>query len=124
MSAVNEPVTKYSYAILNLLAMALVVVVEWRTDQASVVLAAMVALAAGLGAWRPATFLIPSLGLGLVLPAVYLLAGPLGWKPIYAKAAADPAEALSLALLVFPTLGAAWCAAMFRRWLEEKTNKA
>lgn len=116
--------TKHSYAILNLLAMALVVVVEWRTDQAPVVLGAMVILAAALGAWRPATFLIPTLCIGLVLPATYLIAAPLGLKPAYSAAPVSAAAAISLGLLIFPTLGAAWCAAMFRRWVEERATKA
>lgn len=97
---------------------ALILIVEWHTDEVTVTLVVLLLIAAGLGAARPGAAVYSGLAIGLVLPLAYLVVTLSGrFQPLYLVAPPSLTDAAILASLVLPATAAAMTGAWLRRRL-------
>lgn len=95
---------------------ALILYVEWHTDEVTVVLALLLLVAAGLGAAKPKAALYSGIMIGLVLPLAYLVVTLSGrFQPLYQVAPPSLFDAAVLSILVLPATAAALLGAWARR---------
>ena len=98
------------------LAAALLIYVEWHTDEVTVVLALLLLLAAALGFARPASALATGLALGIVILLAHagsILTGL--YSPSYQGLPPSRGDWLMMTALVLPALAAAYAGAWMRR---------
>jgi hypothetical protein len=98
------------------LALAILIYVEWHTDEVTLVLALLLLLAAALGFARPAAALATGLVLGLAILLAHggsFLTGL--YSPAYQGMPPSRADWLVMAALVLPALAAAYAGAWARR---------
>lgn len=100
---------KALYPLLLALGAAATLYLEWHTDEATVVLAFLLIVAAALGFVLPRAALVTGLVIGLVIPLGHL-GGSLGWYSVPAYQGTPPATAdwLVMAILVLPAIAAAY----------------
>jgi hypothetical protein len=96
----------------------LILYVEWHTDEVTVVLALLLAVAAALGAAQPRAAIYSGIAIGLVIPLAYLVVTLSGrFQPLYQVAPPSLKDAAVMACLVLPASAAAWAGAWTRRTL-------
>lgn len=106
------------HALLVAAAGALILYVEWHTDEVTVTLAVLLVVAAGLGAARPPAAVYSGIAVGLVLSLAYLVVTLSGrFQPLYLVAPPSLTDAAILAALVLPAVAAAMTGAWLRRRL-------
>jgi lipopolysaccharide export LptBFGC system permease protein LptF len=99
---------------------ALILYVEWHTDEVTVVLALLLLVAAGLGAARPRGAIVSGIVIGLVIPVAYLVVTLSGrFQPLYQVAPPSLVDAAVMCALVFPATAAALAGAWARRRLRK-----
>jgi hypothetical protein len=104
------------YALLLALAAAALLYFEWHTDEVTVVLALLLAVAAVLGFLRPGAALATGLVVGLAIPLAHLASTMTGrFIPVYQSTPPSGTDALVMAALVIPGLAAAFLGAWVRR---------
>jgi hypothetical protein len=88
---------------------ALILYVEWHSDEVTVVLALLLAVAAALGAAQPRAAIYSGVAIGLVIPLAYLVVTLSGrFQPLYQVAPPSLKDAAVMACLVLPATAAAW----------------
>lgn len=108
--------SKSFYVVLLVLAVAALLFVEWHTDEVTVVLALLLALAAALGFARPEAALASGIVLGGAIPLAHLASALSGlYPPAYQAAPPAAADWSVMAFLVLPALAAAYGGAWARR---------
>jgi hypothetical protein len=106
------------HGLLVVLGGALILYVEWHTDEVTVTLAFLLLVAAGLGAARPRAAVYSGIAIGLVLPLAYLVVTLSGrFQPLYLVAPPSLTDAAILAALALPATAAAMAGAWLRRRL-------
>jgi hypothetical protein len=104
------------YALALVVGMALLIYVEWHTDEVTVVLALLLLLAAGLGAMRPRRFWLAGALIGWAVPAAHLLSEAAGrWRPSYMTVPPSLGDVLTLLVLIVPGVLAAGIGALVSR---------
>lgn len=107
------------HGLLVLLGGALVLVVEWHTDEVMVTLAVLLLVAAGLGAARPGAAVYSGIAIGLVLSLAYLVVTLSGrFQPLYQVAPPSLIDVAILSALVLPAIAAALTGAWLRRHIK------
>ena len=89
-----------AYVIALALAISLVATCEWRTDEDTITLGAILAVSFALGAFKPKLFWLTGIVIGLVIEAVQAVAFLTGWRPIYEQSISAPPTTLDWRLLV------------------------
>lgn len=109
------------YALALLLAAALLLYVEWHTDEVTIVLGLLLVLALANGFGRPHAALVTGLVLGFAVPLAHLASNVSGvWIPRYQVAPPSAGDWITMAGLVLPALAAAYAGA----WLKRRTAAA
>jgi hypothetical protein len=108
--------SKNPHIALLALAGAILLYVEWHTDEVMVVLALLVVLAAALGLARPGAALATGIVLGAAIPLAHLASTLSGlYPPAYQVAPPSSVDWAVMAALVLPALAAAYAGAWARR---------
>lgn len=104
------------HALLVVLGGALILYVEWHTDEVMVTLAVLLLVAIGLGAARPRAAIYSGIAIGLVLSLAYLVVTLSGrFQPLYQVAPPSLTDVAILSALVLPAIAAAMIGAWARR---------
>lgn len=112
--------TRLLYALALLLAAALLLYVEWHTDEVTIVLGLLILLALANGFGRPGWAPVTGLVLGLAVPLAHFASEASGvWIPRYQVAPPTAGDWLMMVALVLPALAAAYAGA----WLKRRTNR-
>lgn len=100
--------------------MALVLFIEWHTDEVTVVLALLLLVAAALGFARPGAAIVSGVAIGVAVPLAYLVVTLSGrFQPLYLVAPPSLGDAVMMAVLVVP----ATAAALFGAWVRRRLSK-
>jgi hypothetical protein len=106
------------YLPLLLLGAAALLFLEWHTDEVTIVLALLLAIAALLGFAAPRFALPSGIVIGLAIPLAHLASEWSGQlRPAYMTAAPAPGDWLTMAVLIVPALAAALAGGWAQRQL-------
>jgi hypothetical protein len=104
------------YLPLLLLGSAALLFLEWHTDEVTIVLALLLAIAASLGFFAPRFALPTGLVIGLAIPLAHLAGEWSGqFRPAYMRAPPATGDWLTMTALILPALAAAFAGAWARR---------
>jgi hypothetical protein len=108
------------HGLLVVLGGALILIVEWHTDEVTITLAVLLLVAAGLGAARPGAAAYSGIAVGLTLSLAYLVVTLSGrFQPLYLVAPPSLIDVAILSTLVLPAIAAAMTGAWLRRRAKE-----
>jgi hypothetical protein len=115
------PMARLLYILALLVALALLLYVEWHTDEVTIVLGLLLLLALANGFGRPGAALATGLVLGLAIPLAHFASQASGlYLPRYQLAPPSAGDWITMAALVLPALAAAYAGA----WLKRQTRVA
>lgn len=106
------------YVLALLVALMLLLYVEWHTDEVTIVLGLLLLLALANGFGRPGAALVTGLVLGLAIPLAHFASHATGlYVPRYQAVPPSAGDWATMAALVLPALAAAYAGA----WLKRQT---
>jgi len=115
------PMARLLHALALAVALALLLYVEWHTDEVTIVLGLLLLLALANGFGRPGAALVTGLVLGLAIPLAHFASQASGlWIPRYQATPPAIGDWIVMAALVLPALAAAYAGA----WLKRQTRAA
>jgi len=121
---IRPPLPPLGFLAALLLAMALVGLFNWRTDESGIVMGLLILGSGAVGALRPKAAWLTGLLVGLVVPAQDLFTWATGLHPIWARGIelARRGPDFSLLVLVVPSMVAALAGALVSRLLFRRSR--